>query len=63
MNAALMGQFLAPQRIVVGLSITQTFSYFDNVDEEIDLEADPILNQVTFGLDSDIISCNDNYFY
>ncbi len=44
--AAIVGQFLAPQRIVVGLSITQTFSYFDNVDEEIDLEADPILNQV-----------------
>eukprot|EP01036_Dinobryon_divergens_P026895 gene26895-35590_t len=44
--SAIVGQFLAPQRIVVGLSITQTFSYFDNVDEEIDLEADPILNQV-----------------
>lgn len=55
----MVGQFLAPQRLVVGLNMnvsmkvnvnisqqSPAFSFFDNVDDEIDLEADPILNQV-----------------
>jgi hypothetical protein len=51
-----------PQRIVLGLSgATQAFSFFDKIDDEVDLSEDPILKQVELNKSNPMASSSSSY--